>query len=239
MSGSPLNQPIHSISRLQAPLTLLLSMGSLSLGSHQMKSSTWMLTHQLGKPQIKPQIFQALQPSSLVPEHHQAPQTLLSPLLHLNPTMSWAIWINNHAVELSNSMINNIRWDPLMIYGWTDKDLLNSWSFIFPLTEQSKRGGCLPLTHLAWHNTLNPWWRFSLDQPPLLPLGQRTSSTSWDRFQSNLLEILLYLLEIFLRMFLTSETIGVLIQWTLPQLKLIQTLSFMESFTLGTVMRQT
>ncbi|XP_075659352.1 uncharacterized protein LOC142629285 isoform X2 [Castanea sativa] len=26
--------------------------------------------------------------------------------------MPWAIWINNHAMELSNSTINNIRWDP-------------------------------------------------------------------------------------------------------------------------------
>ena len=132
-----------------------------------------------------------------------------------------------------------------MIYGWTDKDLLNSWSFIFPLTEQSKRDGCLPLTHPAWHNTPNPWWRFSLDQPPLLPLGQRTSNTSGDRLQSDLSEISLDLLErelgpveICLRKFLMGETTRVLIQGTLPQLKLIQTLSFTESFTLGTVTRQ-
>lgn len=142
--------------------------------------------------------------------------------------MSWAIWINNHALELSNSMIENIRWDTLMIYGWTDKDLLNSWSFIFPLTEQSKRDRCLPLTHSAWHNTPNPWWRFTLDRPPLLPLGQRTSTTSGDCLQSYLSEILLdflerelALMEICQRKFLTDETTGVLIQGILPQLKLI------------------
>ena len=141
-------------------------------------------------------------------------------------------------------MIDNIRWDPLMIYGWTDKDLLNSWSFIFLLTKQSRRDGCLPFTHPAWHNTPNPWGRFTLDRPPLLPLSQRTSSTSGDCLQSELSEILLDLLErelapVKICQRLMDETMEVLIQGILPQLKLIQTLSFTKSFTLGIVTRQT
>ena len=146
----------------------------------------------------------------------------------------------------ANSMIDNIQWDLLTIYEWTDKDLLNFWSFIFSLTEQSKRDGCLPVTHPAWHTTPNPWWRFTLERPPLLPLGWRTSSTSKECLQSNLSEISLDLIEkelvpveICQRKFLIGETTGVLIQGVLPQLKLIQTLTFVESFTLGTIMKQT
>lgn len=51
----------------------------------------------------------------------------------------------------------------------------------------------------------------------------------------DLLEKELAPMEICQKKFLTGETTGVLIQRTLPQLKLIQTLSFMESFALGTV----
>lgn len=155
--------------------------------------------------------------------------------------MLWAICINKKAVELCNTTINNIRWDPLTIYGWTDKALMNSWSFIFPLTEVSKRDRCLPLTHPAWHNTPNLWWRFTLDRPLLLPPPeQRTSRTSRICLQSSLSETQLDLLEnalaqveICQRKFLTGEITGVLIQGILPQLKLIQTLMEIESFTLG------
>ena len=156
--------------------------------------------------------------------------------------MSWAIWVNNHEMQLSHSMVDNIRWDTLTIYGWTDKDLLNSWSFNFPLTKQSKRDGCLPLTHPTWHTILNPWWRFTLDRPPLFPPGRSTVSTSKERLQSNLSEISLdlienelVLVEIYQWKFLTGETTRVLIHGVLPQLKLIQTLTFVESFTLGTI----
>lgn len=55
----------------------------------------------------------------------------------------------------------------------------------------------------------------------------------------DLLEREIALVEICLRKFLTGKTTRVLIQGTLPQLKLMQTLSFTESFTLGTVTRQT
>ena len=160
--------------------------------------------------------------------------------------MPWAIWINNHEMQFSHSMVDNIQWDTLTIYGWTDKDLLNSWSFNFPLTKQSKRDGYLPLTHPTWHTILNPWWRFTLDRPPLLPLGRSTASTSKERLQSNLLEISLdlienelVLMEIYQWKFLTGETTGVLIHGVLPKLKLVQTLTFVESFTLGTITKQT
>ena len=127
------------------------------------------------------------------------------------------------------------------------KALMNSWSFIFPLTEVSKRDGCLPLTHPAWHNTPNLWWRFMPDRPPLLPPPeQRTSRTSRSRLQSILSKTLLDLIEkeltpveIIQRKFLIWETTGVLIQGILPQLKLIQTLMETEIFTLETVTYQT
>nr|POE95000.1 putative ribonuclease h protein [Quercus suber] len=49
-------------------------------------------------------------------------------------------------------MINTIRWDLLMIYGWMDKDLMEAWSFIFPLMDKSKKDECLPLIDSAWHS---------------------------------------------------------------------------------------
>ena len=63
--------------------------------------------------------------------------------------MPWAIWLKNKAVVLGDTMINNIRWDPLMIYRWTDKELMEAWSFIFPLMDKSMKDGCLPLTDPA------------------------------------------------------------------------------------------
>lgn len=163
MSESPLSQPTHLISRLQAPPMQLLSMGSPSLRSHYMWSCTLTLTLQMGKVKEswllplnttkarahktqnpskahipkhkesqkgslktgnlskptkpiaslkasdKAQIHQILQPSSLVPEHQQVPSTLHPSLLRIKPSMPWAIWMNNNAMELRNSMINNIR----------------------------------------------------------------------------------------------------------------------------------
>ena len=63
--------------------------------------------------------------------------------------MPWAIWHKNKVVKLGDTMINTIRWDPLMIYGWTDKDLMEAWSFIFPFTNRSRKDRCLPLIDLA------------------------------------------------------------------------------------------
>jgi len=54
--------------------------------------------------------------------------------------------------ELNDSMINNIRWNPLTIYDWMNKELMNAWSFIFPMTDLSKRDGCLALT--TQHGTI-------------------------------------------------------------------------------------
>ena len=156
--------------------------------------------------------------------------------------MPWAIWHKNKVVKLGNRMINTIRWDPLMIYGWTDKDLMEAWSFIFPLTDKSRKDGCLPLTNSAWYYTPNPWWRFTLDCPPLLPPGHMTSNTSRTLLESDFFEASLDLmerelapLEICQRKFLTGESTGVLIQGILPQLKLIQTITATTSFMLKTL----
>ena len=176
------------------------------------------------------------------------PQTnsLLPTHLNLALRMPWAIWHKNKAVELGDSMINNIRWDPLIIYRWTSKELLEAWSFIFPLTEKSMQDGRLPLTDSTWHYTPNPWWRFTLDQLPLLLLGLRTSNNSKCLLESKLSEASLDLmereimpLEICQRKFLTRESTGVLIQGILPQLKLIQTMVATASFTIGTLTKQT
>ena len=143
-------------------------------------------------------------------------------------------------------MINNIRWDPLMIYRWTDKELMEAWSFIFPLTDKSMKDGCLPLTDPAQFYTPNPWWRFTLDKPPLFPPGQTSSNTSKTLLESDLSEASLDLmerelvpLEICQRKFLTGESTGILIQGIQPQLKLIQTITATASFTLGTLTKQT
>ena len=137
--------------------------------------------------------------------------------------MPWAIWHKNKIVELGDRTIKTIRWDPLTVLGWMDKEFMEAWSFIFPLTDKSRVDSCLPLTDPAWHYTPNPWWRFTLDRPPLLPLGQTTSNISSILLESNLSEASLDLmerelvpLEICQRKYLTEEATGVLIQGTLP-----------------------
>ena len=141
--------------------------------------------------------------------------------------MPWAIWHKNKVVELGDTMINTIRWDPLMIYGWTDKDLMKAWSFIFPLTNRSRKDGCLPLIDSAWYYTPNPWWWLTLNRPSLLPPRQMTSNTSRTLLESVLSEASLDLIErelALLKVYQTEESTGVLIQGILPQLKLIQTI---------------
>lgn len=105
-----------------------------------------------------------------------------------------------------------------MIYRWADKDLMEAWSFIFSLKEKSMIDGCLPLTNPAWYYTPNPWWRFTLDCPPLLPIGKRTSSyskillvTDFSEASLDLMERELVPLEICQRKFLTRELTGILI----------------------------
>lgn len=51
------------------------------------------------------------------------------------------------------------------VLGWFEEDLIATWKHAFPITQSSIRTGNLPLDHLAWGMTPNPWWKFLTDVP--------------------------------------------------------------------------
>ena len=91
-----------------------------------------------------------------------ASRSIPSPLF---PTVGWAIWHRNKAVAIPNEMIAQIRATPTETLGWFKEELAIAWKHIFPIIPSSVVIVNLPLDHLAWAKTPNPWWKFLTDTP--------------------------------------------------------------------------
>ena len=66
---------------------------------------------------------------------------------------------------LSLSMPAQIKGSPTMIWGWYDREEMQAWSRIFPMTLESLKQGFLPLTDPAWMEWDNPCWIFPSGKP--------------------------------------------------------------------------
>ena len=62
----------------------------------------------------------------------------------------WAILRKGKIQTLSKGMLAQIKTNPMMIWGWFNKDEMKAWTNIFPLTPESQKLGYLPLADLAW-----------------------------------------------------------------------------------------
>jgi hypothetical protein len=62
-------------------------------------------------------------------------------------------------------VLDQIKASPTVIWGWFDLEIRKAWSFIFPLTPESRANLFLPLTDPAWVEWSNPWWKFLTDVP--------------------------------------------------------------------------
>nr|POF12610.1 hypothetical protein CFP56_25072 [Quercus suber] len=69
------------------------------------------------------------------------------------------------AIVIPDEVIAQIRAALSDTMGSFDKDQTAAWTHIFLITPTSVRTGNLPLDHLAWEVTLNPWWNFLTDAP--------------------------------------------------------------------------
>ena len=97
--------------------------------------------------------------------------------LTMNPSQEhWAMFYRNKIIPLGDDTINMIRRDPTHIMGWFEKELMEAWLNIFPLTETSRQLGSLLITDEVWILTPNPWWRFVTDRPALLPIPLNNSN---------------------------------------------------------------
>ena len=66
---------------------------------------------------------------------------------------------------LSLSIPAQIKGNPTMIWGWYDREEMQAWSHIFPVTLESLKQRFLPLTDPAWMEWDNPCWIFPSDKP--------------------------------------------------------------------------
>ena len=89
----------------------------------------------------------------------------------------WAMLYKNKIIPIGDETIKWIRQDPTEIWGWFDLELMLAWKNMFPLTEESREMGYLPLMNKAWELTLNPWWRFVTDIPASLAPPPSSSSS--------------------------------------------------------------
>ena len=88
------------------------------------------------------------------------------------------MFYRNKIIPLGDDTINMIHRDPTHIIGWFEKELMEAWLNIFPLTETSSQLGSLLITDVAWILTLNPWWRFVTNRPALPPIPRNSSNSS-------------------------------------------------------------
>ena len=77
----------------------------------------------------------------------------------------WGIFRQGKVMVLSPEMLVQIRASSTMIWGWYDKDEVEAWKLIFPLTTVNLREGSLPLTDAVWMEWDHPWWIFPSDKP--------------------------------------------------------------------------
>ena len=75
----------------------------------------------------------------------------------MEETNKWTIFYQGKVIPVGNETIQWIRQYPNEICGWFKLELMLAWKNMFPLTEESKRLGYLPLNDEAWVTTPNPW----------------------------------------------------------------------------------
>ena len=93
----------------------------------------------------------------------------------MEKTESWAIFYKGKIIPIGDQTIQWIRQDPTEVWGWFDLELMLAWKNIFPLTEESRGLGYLPLKNKAWEIMPNPWWQFLTDRPVVHALPAASS----------------------------------------------------------------
>lgn len=90
----------------------------------------------------------------------------MNPTTQTAPNMTnsrWAMWYKNKVRMLSDEMITQIRVALTDMRCWFEEDLKVVWKHLFLITPLSITMGNLPLDHLVWGLTPNPWWTFLTD----------------------------------------------------------------------------
>ena len=114
---------------------------------------------------------------------------------------------------------------------------------MFPLTDESREMGYLPLMNKAWELTPNPWWRFVTDIPASLAPPPSSSSSSETRSSMQLSERSLTKTEkgwmdsmISVKKILQDKPVECYMKGSLHKMKMIQ---FVKAKIGGTILTKT